>query len=296
MKVLLAEYTAARDPALAPEGKAMLDVLTKSFTACGYEVVLPDPGDFYEELVRLAPACDMGLVIAPDALLSRFSLPIEQHCHTLGCGSMNVAVCANKRSTEKILRAHGVPVPPPAPVGGKHIVKPVTGCDAQGVRLTEDAPGNGEFSQAYIEGELYSVSLLVNRVVGEACLYFSGNPPVVLAINRQDVVANDDGTFTYLGGETPVHPAREQEIIETAKKAATVLGCQGYCGIDVIVADKVYVLDVNPRITTSIVGIAACMDEEIAQLIVSTSEGVAPEEVHFHGKVRFDRFGKVTPV
>jgi len=80
------------------------------------------------------------------------------------------------------------------------------------------------------------------------------------------------------------------------RKAATVLGCQGYCGIDVIVADKVYVLDVNPRITTSIVGIAACMDEEIAQLIVSTSEGIAPEEVHFHGKVRFDRFGKVTPV
>ena len=38
------------------------------------------------------------------------------------------------------------------------------------------------------------------------------------------------------------------------------------------------------------------MDEEIAQLIVSTSEGVAPEEVHFRGKVRFDRFGKVTPV
>ena len=41
MKVLLAEYTTARDPALAPEGAAMLDVLHKSFTRCGYEVVLP---------------------------------------------------------------------------------------------------------------------------------------------------------------------------------------------------------------------------------------------------------------
>jgi tyramine---L-glutamate ligase len=295
MKVLLAEYTAARDPALAPEGKAMLDVLTKSFTACGYEVVLPGPGDFYQELVRLAPACDMGLVIAPDALIPKFSLPLEQHSHTLGCGSMNAAVCANKRSTEKILRAHGIPVPGPAPAEGIHIVKPVTGCDAQGVRLTTDAPGKDEIAQEYIAGELYSVSLVLSRVVGEACLYFSGNPPLVLSVNRQDVVANKDGTFTYRGGETPVHPAREQEIIETAKKAATVLGCQGYCGVDVIVADNVYVLDVNPRITTSIVGIAACMEEEIAALLVSASEGTTPSAVHFHGKVRFDRYGKVTP-
>jgi len=295
MKVLLAEYTAARDPALAPEGKAMLDVLVKSFTACGYEVVLPGPGDFSAEIARLAPACEMGLVIAPDAMLAKFSLPLEQHSHTLGCGSMNAAVCANKRSTEKILRAHGISVPGPAPAEGNHIVKPVTGCDAIGVRLTTDAPGKDEIAQEYIAGELYSVSLVMSRVVGEACLYFSGNPPLVLAVNRQDVAANVDGTFTYRGGETPVHPAREQEIIETAKKAATVLGCQGYCGVDIIVADKVYVLDVNPRITTSIVGIAACMDEEIATLLVSASEGQTPADVHLHGKVRFDRYGKVTP-
>jgi tyramine---L-glutamate ligase len=295
MKVLLAEYTASRDPALAPEGKAMLDVLNKSFTACGYEVVLPGPGDFSAEIARLAPACDMGLVIAPDAMLAKFSLPLEQHSHSLGCGNMNAAVCASKRSTEKILRAHGIPVPGPAPAEGKHIVKPVTGCDALGVRLTTDAPGKDEIAQEYITGELYSVSLVLSRVVGEACLYFSGNPPLVLSVNRQDVVANKDGTFTYRGGETPVHPAREQEIVETAKKAATVLGCQGYCGVDVIVADKVYVLDVNPRITTSIVGIAACMDEEIAALLVSASEGATPSAVHFHGRVRFDRYGKVTP-
>ena len=295
MKVLLAEYTASRDPSLAPEGAAMLDILKKSFTACGYEVVLPGPGDFFAEISRLAPECDMGLVIAPDHMLAKCTLPVEQYSHNLGCGSMNAAVSANKRSTEKILRAHGIPVPGPAPAEGKHIVKPVTGCDAIGVRLTTDAPGKDEIAQEYIAGELYSVSLVLSRVVGEACLYFSGNPPLVLSVNRQEVTLNADGTFLYLGGETPVHPAREQEIIDTAKKAATVLGCQGYCGVDVVVADKIYVLDVNPRLTTSIVGIAACMEEEIADLIVSASQGSAPAAVHLKGKVRFDRAGKVTP-
>ena len=294
MKVLLAEYATACDPALAPEGAAMLDILHKSFTRCGYEVVIPGTGDFYDEILQLAPDCDMGLVIAPDSLLAKFTLPIEQYSHNLGCGSMNAALCANKVTTEKLLKCHGIPVPADAP-GGRHVVKPVTGCDSQGVRLTTDAPGGDEFAQEYIEGENYSVSLVMSRVVGEACLYFSGNPPLVLAINRQFVTPGNDGAFTYSGGETPVHPARGQEIIDTAIKAATVLGCQGYCGIDVVVADKVYVVDVNPRITTSLVGIAACMEEEIATLLVEASHGSAPKEVHLTGKVRFDTHGKVSP-
>jgi len=73
-----------------------------------------------------------------------------------------------------------------------------------------------------------------------------------------------------------------------------VLGCQGYCGVDMVVADKVYVVDVNPRITTSLVGIAACMKEEIADLLVSASKGVGPEVIHLTGSVRFDTNGKVT--
>lgn len=295
MRVLLAEYASACDPALAAEGAAMLDVLRGSFTRCGYEIILPGPGDFFEEIRRLAPLCEMGLVIAPDHLLARLTLPIEQYSHNLGCGSINAALCANKVTTGRILKGHGIPVPADAP-DGRHVVKPVAGCDAQGVRLTTDAPGRDEFAQEYIEGEHYSVSLVMSRVVGEACLYFSGNPPLVLAINRQAVALNPDGTFTYTGGETPVHPARSQEIIDTAVKAATVLGCQGYCGVDVVVGDNVYVVDVNPRITTSLVGIAACMKEEIAALLVSASEGNAPNEVHLTGRVRFDTRGTVTPL
>ena len=161
----------------------MLDILVQSFTRCGYEAGTPRPGDFYHEIARLASTCDLGLVIAPDHMLAKFTLPLEQSSHNLGCGSMNAALCANKVTTGRVLRSHGIPVPADAPAG-RHVVKPVAGCDAQGVRLTTDAPGKGEFAEEYIEGEHYSVSLVLSRVVGEACLYFSGNPPLVLAINR----------------------------------------------------------------------------------------------------------------
>jgi hypothetical protein len=293
MNVLLAEYATAHDPALAPEGAAMLTVLKTSFERCGYDVQSPGTGDFAAEIERISPSCDMGLVIAPDYLLARYTQILEQHTHNLGCGFMTVALCANKVQTEKILRSHGVAVPDEAPAG-KKVIKPVKGCGALGVRISPGEPGAGEFSQQYIEGEHFSVSIVANRVIGDACLYFSGKPPLVLAVNRQYIETGKDGSFHYLGGETPVHPLREAEIAGVAKKVTEVLGCQGYCGVDVVVADKVYVVDVNPRITTSLVGIAACMEEEIADILVDASKGRGPEQVHLRGSARFDTSGKVT--
>lgn len=292
MKVLLAEYTTTRNPALAPEGVAMLDVLKNSFARCGDDVVLPDKGDFGDEIARLAPTCDMGLVIAPDHLMAKYTTILEQHTHNLGCGSMNAALCANKVRSAKILRSHGIAVPGDAS-HGKRVVKPVSGCGTQGVRLTGAEPDPGEFAQEYIDGENYSVSLIATRVVGEACLYYTGDPALVLAVNHQVIDIEKDGTFVYRGGETPVHPAREREMIDVAVKAATVLGCQGYCGVDLVVSDTIYVVDVNPRITTSLVGIAACMKEEIAELLVQASKGTVPSEIHLTGSVRFDTHGKV---
>lgn len=292
MRVLLAEYTVAHDPSLAPEGAAMLAVLTDSFGRCGHDVVHPGPGDFMAEIQRLAPGCDAGLVIAPDPLLFRYTAALERLTHNLGCGSLTAAVCASKQQTGAVLSRQGIPVPA-GTVTGKRVIKPVQGCGAQGVRLSGSDPGEGEFSQQFIDGEHLSVSMVGSRVVGNACSYYTGKPPLLLAVNRQHIAISPEGRFTYLGGETPVVHERQDEIVRTAEKTLTVLGCQGYTGVDIVLADRPYVVDVNPRITTSIIGIAACMEEEIADILVEASKGGGPERVHLAGRVRFDTHGKV---
>lgn len=294
MKAFLAEYTVCNEPQLAAEGAAMLSVLQQSFEASGYAVVSPEGSDFAAEIRKRAPECDLGLVIAPDHLLFRFTHLLEQFTHNIGCGSMNAAVCANKRRTTEILMRNGIAVPEEVTAGRK-IIKPITGCGAMGVRLSDGEPGEGEFGQRYIEGEHYSVSLVGSRVTGNVCENYTGRPPLLLTVNRQEIAVEDDGTLTYLGGETPVHPPRETEIVEAATKAMNVLGCQGYTGIDVVVADDIYVVDVNPRPTTSLVGIAAVMEEEIAEVLVAASHGEGPEAVHLTGHVRFDKDGSVLP-
>ena len=295
MKAFLAEYSVCNDPGLALEGAAMLATLSESFERCGYEVVTPEGPDFEGEIRRLAPGCDVGLVVAPDHLLFRYTQALEQVTHNVGCGSMNAAVCANKQRSASILARNGVAVPPDAGTG-KRVVKPIMGCGAQGVRLTDEEPGAGEFAQAYVEGEALSVSLVVSRVTGNVCEFYSGTPPLLLAVNRQEIAVAEDGSFQYLGGETPVHPDREEEIVATAVRAVNILGCQGYAGVDVVVGDHIYVVDVNPRPTTSMVGIAAIMEEEIADILVKASHGEALGEVHLSGSVRFDTSGRINRV
>lgn len=292
MKALLAEYAVFHDPHLAPEGAAMLGVLRQSFERCGYDVISPEGADFREEILRIAPECDFGLVIAPDHLLSGFTAVIERLTHNLGCGSMNVAVCANKRQTARILAGNGIPVPEEAEHGAR-VIKPVTGCGSIGVRLDGGHAGEGEFGQRFIEGEHLSVSLVGSRVVGDACLYYSGKPPLVLALNHQEISIDSAGRFSYQGGTTPVDHERSDEILEVAKKTVNILGCQGYTGVDIVLADRPYVVDVNPRITTSIVGITACMREEIADILVRASKGDAPDTVHFNCRAKYDRSGRV---
>ncbi len=271
----------------------MREVLKRSFESCGYEVVQPVTADLDAEIRRLGPSCDVGLVVAPDHLLSGFTRTLEQVCHNVGCGSMNVAVAANKQRSAAILARHGLPVPPELR-DGRRVIKPVRGYGSLGVRLSDGPASEGEFGQAYIEGEHLSVSLVGTRVVGDACEYWSGEPPLALALNRQEIEIDQEGRFHYHGGETPIEHPRRDECIDLARRAIVVLGCQGYAGVDLVLGDRPYLVDVNPRVTTSLVGIAAVMQEEVADILVRASKGLKLPQIHLTGRVRYGTDGTVT--
>ncbi|MDD4299571.1 MAG: ATP-grasp domain-containing protein [Methanomicrobium sp.] len=292
MKALIAEYTVFNDPKLAPEGGAMLNILKSSFIRCGYEVLTPQAGDFAQELKRLSPKCDVGLVIAPDDILSKFTKIIEDNTRNIGCGSLNIAICSNKRRTGSILSANGIDVPKEIDKGYR-LIKKIDGVDAQNMRLSDGPCKEGEFGQEFVKGDNISVSLVGGRVTGDTCLSYSGKKPLVLSLNRQYIEKEGD-KFFYRGGETPVFHPREDEIIKTAEKCINVLGCQGYTGIDMIVSDeRICVVDVNPRPTTSLVGICSIMKEEIADILVESSKGNVPDSVHLTGRVSFNTKGEV---
>jgi predicted ATP-grasp superfamily ATP-dependent carboligase len=281
MKIMLAEYSAcAGIDSLAREGRAMLNTLKRSFEATGCKVFVPE--NFNEGLSELSKKCDCFLLIAPDVMLEKFTETAEKNCLNLGCSSHVVRLCADKQDTTELLLHNGIPAPRLVHEKGiKCVVKPRFGCGAEGVFIS---PGpierEGFISTEYIEGDHLSVSLI------------GGKTMLPLTLNRQHIKkteAKDIAFLDYNGNDMPCdHPAKK-EIFEVAKKTGQMLGCRGLFGIDIVYGDKPYVVDVNPRPTTSAIGLARIMEENMADLIIKARFGILPNSVIINGHFSFTK-------
>lgn len=281
MKILLTEYSVcAGMDTLAKEGRAMLDTLKRSFEAADCRVYVPE--NFEGDFERLSKSCDCGLVIAPDAMLERYTAIIEKNCINLGCSSRVVKLCADKQETTELLLYNGLPAPRLVHEKGvKCVVKPRFGCGAEGV-FVSPAPVEkpGLISTEFIEGEHLSVSLI------------GGKTMLPLTLNKQHISIKEGGAMAYLeydGNEMPYdHPAKD-EILDVAKKAGNMLGCKGLFGIDIVYGDRPYIVDVNPRPTTAVLGISRIMKENIADLILRAHFGALPDSVTINGHFSFTK-------
>ncbi|HIH43576.1 MAG TPA: ATP-grasp domain-containing protein [Candidatus Methanoperedenaceae archaeon] len=272
----------------------MLGTLVRSFTASAHDVLYPSRevvleygtlrrcDDFGQAISDLADECDAGLVIAPDELLGGYIKLIEKSvCRNLGCSSGSASLCADKLLTTRALAEHGVPVPRTAGFGetlecGLYVIKPRFGCASEGIRVTgEMNPGEGEIATEFIDGEHLSASLIL------------GKSPLPLTVNRQLIHVNN--TISYEGGDVPYRTRRWDEVMGVAIRTAKILGCSGYVGVDMVLADKPYVVDVNPRPTTSIVGIEHVIDRRLGDLLIRAQFGGLPGAVNIRGSFRFTK-------
>jgi predicted ATP-grasp superfamily ATP-dependent carboligase len=158
----------------------------------------------------------------------------------------------------------------------RYVIKPRYGCGSEGVRITsfvKAAPG--EIVTRYYEGLHLSASFIVGR---------EGFLP--LTINRQLIKFEGD-SMSYEGSQVPYRTPCAVEIWEAAEKAAEVQGLRGYAGIDFVLGDLPRAVDVNARPTTSIIGIARVMQEEIGELMLKARFGGMPEKVRIEGDYLF---------
>ena len=297
MKILVAEYAsaAALGGTCELEGRAMLATLVGSFARCGHEVLYPTSGptvrggrpiairgveDFESVLTSDA---DAGLLIAPDGMQPHLLETLEKSMTNLGSSPDAALNAADKLLCTETLEKAGTPVaeivkkPDPVEMGcHRYVIKPRTGCGSEGVRITSFArAGPGEIVTRYREGLHLSASFIVGQ---------EGFLP--LTINRQLIDFSGEGP-SYQGSAVPYETPRADEIWEEARKAASALGLRGYAGIDFVLGEKPWAVDVNARPTTSIIGIARVMKEEIGELILRARFGRLPEKVHVEGEYVF---------
>lgn len=292
MKILLAEYAVgAGVDEFMLEGRAMLGTIVRSFVSCGHAVFYPTAGielgagkavktaEFDETLEKLSKKCDAALVIAPDEILGDLTELVEENTENLGCPSGSVRLCADKLECTRALEREKLPVPETIESGdynGDFVIKPRFGCASEGIYRSGSGTLKEDFiATEYIEGEHLSASVI------------TGKTQLPLTVNKQLIEINDN--ISYKGGIVPYRCDRNEEVIEVAKKTVKALGCRGYAGVDIVLGDKPYVVDVNPRPTTSIIGIARVLETEIADLILKSKFGELPTDVNVKGSFTFKK-------
>jgi predicted ATP-grasp superfamily ATP-dependent carboligase len=297
MKILVAEYASALalGGTCELEGRAMLSLLVGSFARCGHDVVYLTSGPKMKEGLAigiqgeedfetaLQTDADGGILIAPDSMQPHFLRIMEKSMTNLGSSPSAALNAADKLLCTETLEKAGVPVaeivhkPDPVESGcQRYVIKPRMGCGSEGVKITSAArAGPGEIVTRYHEGLHLSASFIVGR---------EGFLP--LTINRQLIDFSGEGP-SYQGSAVPYKTPRADEIWQEAMKASSALGLGGYAGIDFVVGDRARAVDVNARPTTSIIGIARVMKEEIGDLILRAKFGGLPKEVHVNGEYAF---------
>jgi hypothetical protein len=116
--------------------------------------------------------------------------------------------------------------------------------------------------QQFIVGEAVSLSLLCND-----------KKAMALSLNRQSItLAEPNETSSYDGGCVPFNHPLEQEALSLAEKIVeSFSGLWGYVGVDLVLAkDYPYIVDVNPRLTTSYVGLSKVANFNVAEALINS--------------------------
>jgi predicted ATP-grasp superfamily ATP-dependent carboligase len=171
------------------------------------------------------------------------------------------------------------------------VVKPLDGVGCEGVCLVTGPAGLADalallrratrheeiILQSFVAGTHASVSLLVAE--GRA---------LPLSLNGQKIEAGCP--FTYRGGVVPLpHPAMARAFDVALAAVGLVPGLQGYVGVDLVLArEEVLLIEINPRLTTSYIGLRQVLQLNLAQAIWDACRGgVLPAEAPLTGQAAF---------
>jgi predicted ATP-grasp superfamily ATP-dependent carboligase len=290
-----ARVTALRDPRvvqLAMHGGEIIDVQSSA--------------EHFEEFERFAAAADATILIAPefDGIL------LKAARHVVACGGRLlspppdfVRIATDKHETCKRLAAAGVPVPTgvvlepeqklPVDFSYPAVLKPVHGAGSQDTFLVaspHDEPPPYAWPrrlERYMPGLAASVAFLCGP---------AGRVPLTPCKQR----ISEDGQLRYQGGELPLAAGLGQRAVALADRVLAALpDARGYVGVDLVLGRdpggaEDFVVEVNPRLTTSYVGLRAAATSNLAEAMIRVAEGDASPVEFFARSLEFDSLGNVS--
>ena len=286
MRIAVYEHFSATGAFYSPvwiEGDAMLKAVVEDLKRAGHEVHVAD------SIPPKRPA-DLVIAIAPSTGRTLYNLVKsceEEGLDVVDSPSTAVFVATDKALLYKNLEGHGVRTPKTfisryeeglktieraLAQLGKVVVKPADGDGCAGLSLVsrpEEVPVALSAArqssrlpyflvQEYVEGENLSV-----------CLLASDDVVVPLSINMQKVhLGGPSEPSTYFGSVVPYQG--NDKVLQAALRAVKSLGhVKGFFGVDLVLkGGEPYVVEVNPRFTTSYLALREICEDNVLDLLV----------------------------
>ena len=262
-------------------------------------------------LIQLASVSDWTVLIAPEldgALLERAKLLADSGARLLSPPPAFIATGGNKSTCARLLRAAGLPVPRgidgvflqiavdlPADFRFPAVWKRADGAGSVGVHWMADRqslmsakidPVQAGRLEEFQPGRSASCSVLCGP---------RGN--LALAPCEQILSQEPDSRFAYLGGRTPLPPPLAERASRLALAAIAALPpAVGYVGVDLVLGESAAddcLIEINPRLTTSYVGLRAACQQNLAQAMLDVAAG-CEVSLSYHDKmVEFQADGTI---
>ena len=305
---------------LLREGAAMLRAIVEDFAVVpGTQVVTmrdarlaePDFGDRIQvttvasaddervAVFELSKAADATLLIAPEfqgILLQRARWLEEAGARLISPSAVFIEIASDKQQTAIQLASRGVRVPRglvaahkaeiPADFRWPAVIKPRDGAGSLGVRKLRSCDDfnenvdRGNYLEEFCPGMAASCAVLCG-------------PEQLLPLPACEQLLGGASGFEYLGGKLPLSPNLQARAKALALQAiAAMPRCVGYVGVDLVLGNAAdgsddVVIEINPRLTTSYVGLRALCRENLSAAMLAVAEGrpaalsQRPEQVEF---------------
>lgn len=281
-------------------------------TACEVHSIQGTEGGDHEftQLRGLANSADWSLIIAPEmhGHLQRLCQVVsESDGRLLSPGYELVKLATSKQATAEHLAAHSVPCPQGRLVDGLStieqscfpvVLKPNDGCGSLGV---QKVGSQQELEAAFIRKQYADPPRLERFVPGTATsvsvLCGQGK---AIALPACQQLLSQDGQFTYHGGWLPLPLSLDDRARRLATAAVRTLPKPlGYIGVDLVLGDDANgrddcVIEINPRLTTSYVGLRELSETNLAAAMLAVACGEQPALSWRGGAVEFSFDGHVT--
>ena len=240
-------------------------------------------------------SADAAYVIAPetDGLLQSLVEFVEQTgAASLNCQARTVGKVSNKAFFYDFLKKLGINTPETLvfsvaddleeikkAIRGRLnfplIFKPSNGvscCGLSVVRNKDQVAGAVGKIKKESASTQFAVQEFIKGANASVSLFSTGNNAVSVSLNQQDVtIEAPEGFSSYKGGLVPFdHPLRAEAFEVAEKIVKSFRDLRGYVGVDLVLTEEDAVaIEVNPRLTTSYVGLRRVANFNPAQAIVN---------------------------